>query len=57
MDNVLRDDALALGEHVGAMAMPTTLFYDAEGRLVDTHFGELSQATLTQALARLASPQ
>ncbi|WP_280540408.1 TlpA disulfide reductase family protein [Chromohalobacter sp. 11-W] len=57
LDNVLRDETLALGEHVGAQAMPTTLFYDAGGRLVDTHFGELSKATLTHALSRLASPQ
>lgn len=57
LDNVLRDETLALGEHVGAQAMPTTLFYDADGRLTDTHFGELSQATLTQALLRLASPR
>ncbi|MCK0715531.1 TlpA family protein disulfide reductase [Chromohalobacter sarecensis] len=57
LDNVLRDEALALGEYVGAQAMPTTLFYDADGHLADTHFGELSQATLTHALSRLASPQ
>ncbi|MCT8468706.1 TlpA family protein disulfide reductase [Chromohalobacter canadensis] len=57
LNNVLRDETLALGEHVGVKAMPTTLFYDADGRLVDTHFGELSQATLTHALSRLTSPQ
>lgn len=57
LDNVLRDETLALGEHVGAKAMPTTLFYDADGHLIDTHFGELSKATLTHALSRLTSPQ
>lgn len=56
LDNVLRDETLALGEHVGVKAMPTTLFYDADGRLVDTHFGELSQATLKHALSRLTPP-
>lgn len=53
LDNVLLDARTALGDVTGAMAMPTTLFYDAEGRLVDTHFGELSHATLRQGLERL----
>lgn len=51
--NVLLDPELAVGEETGAMAMPTTLFYDAEGRLVDTHFGELSRATLERGLEPL----
>jgi len=53
LGNVLLDARTALGDVTGAMAMPTTLFYDAEGRLVDTHFGELSHATLRQGLERL----
>ncbi|MEQ5801417.1 TlpA disulfide reductase family protein [Halomonas sp. H10-9-1] len=53
LDHVLLDARTALGDVTGAMAMPTTLFYDAEGRLVDTHFGELSRATLRQGLERL----
>jgi len=32
------------------MALPTTLFYDAEGRLVGSHLGELSRASLRHAL-------
>jgi len=53
LDNVLLDARNALGDATGAMAMPTTLYYDAEDRLVDTHFGELSRATLQRGLERL----
>lgn len=52
--NVWLDDTLALGETTGAQAMPTTLFYDARGQLVDTHFGELSRASLRPYLERLS---
>lgn len=34
-------------------ALPTTLFFDAEGRLVSTRIGELSAATLNERLQRL----
>jgi hypothetical protein len=30
--------------------LPTTLFYDAEGRLLGSHLGELSRASLARAL-------
>ncbi len=53
LDNVLLDATNALGEVTGSMAMPTTLFYDADGRLRNTHFGELSRATLHSGLERL----
>ncbi|UYV18110.1 redoxin family protein [Halomonas qaidamensis] len=53
LDNVWLDQRNALGEATGAHAMPTTLFYSAEGKLLNTHFGELSRATLHQGLERL----
>ena len=53
LDNVLLDASNALGEVTGSMAMPTTLFYDASGRLTNTHFGELSRATLDSGLRGL----
>ena len=53
LDNVLLDVRLALGSATGSHVMPTTLFYDAEGRLVDAHAGELSRATLQRGLDRL----
>ena len=51
--NVLLDVDGAIGREVGTMGLPTTLFYNAEGRLVDTHIGALSEATLASKLERL----
>ncbi len=48
--NVLLDPGAALGREVGSGALPTTLFYDANGRLVDNHLGELSAASLASKL-------
>ncbi|MEX5591204.1 TlpA family protein disulfide reductase, partial [Pseudomonas urmiensis] len=35
---------------VGSAALPTTLFYSPDGRLIDSHLGELSRASLTHYL-------
>ncbi|MHB1352336.1 MAG: TlpA family protein disulfide reductase [Thiobacillus sp.] len=51
--NVLLDPGAELGRAAGSGALPTTLFYDAGGRLVDTHLGELSAASLANKLNRL----
>ncbi|GBL46185.1 thioredoxin [Sulfuriferula multivorans] len=51
--NVLLDPGAALGREVGSGALPTTLFYDANGRLVDNHLGELSAASLASKLEPL----
>lgn len=51
--NVLLDAPGALARSVDSSGLPTTLFYDAEGRLVDAHVGMLSAATLASRLARL----
>jgi thiol-disulfide isomerase/thioredoxin len=51
--NVLVDPQSSAGAALGYSALPTTLFFDAQGRLVGTRIGELSQATLTQRLAEL----
>ncbi|MFW3616858.1 TlpA family protein disulfide reductase [Billgrantia antri] len=53
LEHVYRDLGTEVGREVGAMAMPTTLYYDDEGELVDTHLGELSRATLQRDLERL----
>jgi thiol-disulfide isomerase/thioredoxin len=50
LDNVLFDASGRLGQAVGSMALPTTLFYTADGRLINSHLGELSQASLARAL-------
>jgi thiol-disulfide isomerase/thioredoxin len=54
LDNVYLDRNNALGHEVGAMVMPTTLYYNADGTLIDTHFGELSRATLNRSLERFS---
>ncbi|WP_447591128.1 prolipoprotein diacylglyceryl transferase family protein [Aquipseudomonas campi] len=53
LHNVLLDSGGRLGQHVGSMALPTTLFYNAEGRQVGSHLGELSSASLARALEQL----
>jgi thiol-disulfide isomerase/thioredoxin len=50
--NSLSDRAGELGRVVGSHGLPTTLFYNADGELVDSHMGELSQASLARNLER-----
>lgn len=52
LDNVLSDRQGLVGRQAGSQALPTTLFYDASGRLIDSHLGELSRATLAKGLKR-----
>lgn len=54
--NVLLDPGARFGREVGSTGLPTTLFYDAGGRLVDTHVGALSTASLASKLSRLRPP-
>ncbi|KDC34408.1 redoxin [Bordetella bronchiseptica M85/00/2] len=51
--NVLLDPGAQAGAYFGHRALPATLFFDAQGRLVDTRLGELSQASLVQRLGAL----
>ena len=51
--NIVLDPMSALGRAVGSTALPTTLFYDAQGKLVDVHLGVLSAASLADKMARL----
>lgn len=50
---VLLDGRAALGPAVGSRGLPTTLFYDAHGRLVDAHFGVLNAPALQSRLRAL----
>lgn len=50
--NVLLDQRGEVAKQLGVHGLPTTFFYDANGRLVATRLGELSRATLTERLAR-----
>lgn len=50
LNNVLLDPDSQLSHRLGIQGMPTTLFFDASGNLVETHMGELSRATLRRGL-------
>ncbi len=51
---LLLDARDAAGAQLGHRALPTTVFLDAHGRIIDTRIGELSRATLNQGLAAIA---
>lgn len=57
LSNVVRDPGGELPRATGSAGLPTTLFFDAQGALVDQRVGELSSATLAQRLAGMQSPQ
>lgn len=46
LQNVLLDLGSQVGRHFHSAGLPTTLFFDANGQLIDTHMGELSRARL-----------
>jgi len=48
--DVVLDQASQLGSSLGYKALPTTLFYDGQGRLAAVRAGELSAATLADNL-------
>jgi thiol-disulfide isomerase/thioredoxin len=56
LDHVLLDPASAAGRAVGSSGMPTTLFFDAQGQLVDAHLGAVSDASLAAKLAKIRPP-
>ncbi len=51
--NVTLDRYNELGNVAGSGMLPATLFYDGSGRLIDTHLGELTAATLEKKLSPL----
>ncbi|MGZ8287636.1 MAG: TlpA family protein disulfide reductase [Telluria sp.] len=53
LDNVLLDPSSATAKAVGSSGMPTTLFFDASGQLVDAHLGAVSDASLAEKLAKI----
>lgn len=53
---VLLDLHRDLSRAVGTAGLPTTLFFNARGELIDTHMGELSRATLHRYLQKIAVP-
>lgn len=53
LQEVLLDPGSTLGPAVGSTGLPTTLFYDRQGRQVDAHFGVLNPAALESRLRSL----
>ncbi|MBS7325538.1 MAG: TlpA family protein disulfide reductase [Thiopseudomonas sp.] len=53
LDTLLLDSGARLGQSIGSLSLPTTLFYDAAGSLQTTHLGELSSASLRHAMRTL----
>jgi thiol-disulfide isomerase/thioredoxin len=50
LDGVWLDRASSLGPAIGSTGLPTTLFVDAQGRVVERHFGMLTAASLASRL-------
>jgi len=50
---VILDSDGVLGRHYGALGLPTTVFLDADGRLLEKHVGEMSREAFGAGLARL----
>lgn len=50
LDNVYFDISGRAAQKVGAYGLPTTLFFNADGSLSDSHMGELSEASLQSYL-------
>jgi len=53
LENVLSDRKGGFGRATGSQGLPTTLFYNAQGQLVDSHMGELSRASLARGLEHI----
>lgn len=53
LKNALLDPQLNVGKETGARAMPTTLFFDAQGKLIDRRLGEVSKPSLEQRIETL----
>lgn len=52
LSDVLLDPFSRTMHATGARALPTTLFFDAEGELVDSHMGELTMASFKSNMSR-----
>ena len=46
-----------VARRIGLRGMPTTLFVDAEGRILEQRTGELTEATLAKTIDRLFKPR
>ena len=53
--NVVLDRGGVLGRHYAALGLPTTVFLDPDGRVVEKHVGEISREAFGAALTRLGT--
>lgn len=53
LQNMFFDPASRVSRESGSAGLPTTLFYDAQGGLVESHMGELSQASLNYNIQKI----
>lgn len=51
--HVLLDSRGEMPQAINSFGLPTTLFFNAQGQLVERHQGELSQAMLQQYLKKI----
>jgi len=56
-EHLLVDSGSQLSQAVGSAVLPTTLFFDAQGLLVDSHIGELSTPRLAAGIAKIQAAQ
>jgi len=54
--HVLLDASSQVMRAMGARALPTTLFFDAEGRMVESHMGEITAARLADIVKHRLNP-
>ncbi|EHU1481807.1 TlpA disulfide reductase family protein [Acinetobacter baumannii] len=54
--NVWFDTNGQMVQHMNMYGLPSTLFFNAQGKLIDRHLGELSQAMLQQYLQKITNP-
>jgi len=54
--NILFDPHGEMPQHMNMYGLPSTLFFNAQGQLVERHLGELSQAMLKQYLQKITHP-
>lgn len=57
LTDVLLDRGGDVARELSAAGLPTTLFFNAQGRPVDTHIGELSRARLGDYLRKLTAEE
>ena len=52
LQHVLLDPEGLTAQSTGMYGLPSTLFFDASGKLIDTHMGEINHAVLDQKVKK-----